>query len=98
MALNLSIPYSTAHKLAGGAAMLSYMSLAQIAHRFERAADPGNAEMPALAVQLAAAIETAVTIMWQELLTLMATPRYKSASRSATTGRKKCSVGPVDCA
>jgi CheY-like chemotaxis protein/HPt (histidine-containing phosphotransfer) domain-containing protein len=56
-----------AHKLAGGAAMLGFLSLAHIGRRFERAADSGAADTPVLAKQLAAAVATALTIMRQEL-------------------------------
>jgi signal transduction histidine kinase/DNA-binding response OmpR family regulator len=68
---------AAAHKLAGGAAMLGFLSLADIGRQFERAADrdainvddapTGSADTAALAEQLAAAVEDAVTIMRREL-------------------------------
>ena len=56
-----------AHKLAGGAAMLGFLSLAHIGRRFERAANSGAAETLALAQHLAEAVATSLTIMRQEL-------------------------------
>jgi CheY-like chemotaxis protein len=56
-----------AHKLAGGAAMLGFVSLAELGRRFERAADSGAPQTLALAGHLAEAVATALTIMRQEL-------------------------------
>ncbi|HEX3994378.1 MAG TPA: ATP-binding protein, partial [Acetobacteraceae bacterium] len=56
-----------AHKFAGAAAMLGFLSLADIGRRFEFAADSGAPEMQALADPLAAAVATALAIMQQKL-------------------------------
>jgi signal transduction histidine kinase len=55
------------HKLAGGAAMLGFLSLADSGRRFEVAADSGMPETAALADRLAVAIDGALAIIRQEL-------------------------------
>jgi signal transduction histidine kinase/DNA-binding response OmpR family regulator len=68
---------AAAHKLAGGAAMLGFLSLADVGRRFEHAANrdgvnadatqADSADTAVLAEQLGAAVEDAVMIMRQEL-------------------------------
>jgi signal transduction histidine kinase/DNA-binding response OmpR family regulator len=56
-----------AHKVAGAASMLGFLSLADIGRRFEFAADSDAPELAALADPLAAAVATAIAIMQQKL-------------------------------
>lgn len=56
-----------AHRLAGGAGALGFLSLAAAGRHFERAADAGLPETAALADALADSIEASVTILRQGL-------------------------------
>jgi CheY-like chemotaxis protein len=61
------------HKLAGGAAMLGFLSLAAIGRRFEAAAASGTPEAAALLNEFAGAIDGALVIIRQELADMAAT-------------------------